>query len=303
MPVPLTSIDLSGAPVGTTGTVDLSRMRVNALPRSAAGPFAHLELVNNSGCDLEFDFPSTGDTWIVPAGRHRVIPVAPGEAAVNWTVVTIFPTAYVQKCRVYYFDFNEQPIDLGQGTAAQVGNQPRNITVPLGVTPQAGNWAPAGAGSTTQIITALLSPANLANNFVAGYVYTFAAQHAAPGGGSYFLEYVLEAMLGDGAGVPIPALGQVTIIQTVGFTTVATAVGEVSSSAGIFYPSSGVSACVQFSSFEPHSPTAGTYIIRLRDITHFGSPHLYWSLLADIDLSNFASPGSTGNFDLSSGTF
>jgi hypothetical protein len=126
MSIPLPQVNLAGATVGQTGTVSFANVGISAGGVSAnpsvipnAGT---LHIYNESGSGLLFQFQTSGDGFILPAGAWIDKVVKAGEAGLNYTVLYNLPNPPVTLLLITYYGPNE-PIP----TTPSLGNSPIGI--------------------------------------------------------------------------------------------------------------------------------------------------------------------------------
>lgn len=118
MSIPLPPISLSGKVVGSTGKIDLSSIQISANSAFLTNP-PTLQIFNDSGCGLQLTMATGGDGYNFPAGAWANMPLAPGESAVNFSVIYVLPNAPVSTLMATYYAPGETPV-----TVPQLGNSP-----------------------------------------------------------------------------------------------------------------------------------------------------------------------------------
>src|SRR6266566_6728879 len=102
MSAKLKPVDLTGAIVGTTGTIDFNRF-----PKFAPNDMskkAHIWMFNESGCGLDLSFNASNNSHYLPAGGWGTFDVEPNDASVKATVTYVLPNPPVSTLNaIYYF--------------------------------------------------------------------------------------------------------------------------------------------------------------------------------------------------------
>ena len=101
MSVQVANIDLSTAVVGTTGSIQIGQ----SLPPSTLvqqmnpqiAPRPELQVFNESGCGLTCMWPTTRETFTIPAGQWRRLYLPPGETQLMYVVIYVLPNAPVSR--------------------------------------------------------------------------------------------------------------------------------------------------------------------------------------------------------------
>lgn len=124
MPLTLPQVSLTGAVVGTTGVIDMSRTGYTADPRPyVTQEYAHIFIMNDSGCGLQLTFQPTGRPEVLPAGRWCTFPVYPGENSINFVVIYVLPNQPISTLlAVYYYPHEGTPV------IGSLGNSPIGIS-------------------------------------------------------------------------------------------------------------------------------------------------------------------------------
>lgn len=130
MSILLPTVSLSGATVGTTGSVSFSPVQVSANPRLIATP-PTVHIYNESGCGLQLFFQIAGNSTFVPAGGWLPVQLSPGESGFTYKVSYVLPNAPISQLLAVYYDPSETPPSIGT-----LGNSPLNVGNP--VNPYAG---------------------------------------------------------------------------------------------------------------------------------------------------------------------
>lgn len=132
----LKPLDLTGAPVGFSGTIDFNQFTKFA-PNNLKEK-AHIWLFNESGCGLDVVFKASGNAHYLPAGGWGTFDVEPNDGTVFVTVTYILPSPPVSSLNaVYYapgeivpqaFTLGNSPIGIGGSvnTVGGVGNSIQN---------------------------------------------------------------------------------------------------------------------------------------------------------------------------------
>lgn len=127
MSIPLNNINLSGAIVGQTFTIDLTPIgqsagAVSSNPSTVQNK-AHLVLHNDSGVGLQLLFDTGAKGKNLPAGAWRPIELEPGTSKVLATVQYIIPNQPVTLLMIEYYFPGEPVSEVGI-----LGNSPIGVT-------------------------------------------------------------------------------------------------------------------------------------------------------------------------------
>lgn len=120
-------MDLSAATVGSSGFVNFKITGATADPSRYTVP-AWIFIFNESGCGLDIDFQTSGESEFIPAGGWKPLNIMPGEAGYTWTVAYVLPNAGVNSLVTIYYP----PGDLVHATA--LGNSPVNASLTTAIT-------------------------------------------------------------------------------------------------------------------------------------------------------------------------
>lgn len=120
MSSPLKTLDLTGAAVGTTGTMDF-----NQYPKFLASDItikAHITLKNESGCGLDITFKASGNYHFLAAGEWGTFEVQPNDGNMAVVVDYILPNPPVSRLKgIYYMPGEQVP------PSSTLGNSPIGI--------------------------------------------------------------------------------------------------------------------------------------------------------------------------------
>ena len=118
MPITLPTVDLTGASVGTTGSVSFNPAGPTATLRQYTQP-AHIQIYNESGCGLNITFKESGGVLFLPAGAWQTITLPISESGFSYAVTYTLsnPNVSVLVC-IYYQPGEAVP------TIAALGNSP-----------------------------------------------------------------------------------------------------------------------------------------------------------------------------------
>lgn len=120
MSVNLGTIDLTGKPVGTTGTIEIPNVSFNNPGGTEVS--SYLMLFNESGCGLNLDF-SDGDSAYAPAGSWPRFELhSPPVSQVKWRIDYLLPNPPVSKL-IPIFYYPGEPLD----SVPALGNSPIGI--------------------------------------------------------------------------------------------------------------------------------------------------------------------------------
>lgn len=127
MSIQVAAINLGSAVVGTAGSIQFGQ----ALPpptlsqqmQHANVTGSNLFVWNESGCGLTCLWPTTGETFTIPAGQWRLLYVPPGETQLHWVVTYIIPNAPVSLLLADLYRAGE-PLD----PIGVLGNSPLGVT-------------------------------------------------------------------------------------------------------------------------------------------------------------------------------
>lgn len=120
MSINLGNVDLTGLPVGSTGTIKIPNVSLNNPGGTEVS--SYLMLFNESGCGLNLDF-SDGETAFAPAGSWPRFELhAPPVSQVKWRIDYLLPNPPVSKL-IPIFYYPGEPLD----SVPTLGNSPIGI--------------------------------------------------------------------------------------------------------------------------------------------------------------------------------
>jgi hypothetical protein len=124
----LPTVNLAGVSVGQSGTVSFQNAGVDANPAFTQKP-PRVLLQNESGTGLNITFKLSQDSFTLPAGKHILRVVTPGESGYTWTALYNLPNPPVTSLYTDYYYPNEPDPDTGM-----LGNSPIGIGGTISVT-------------------------------------------------------------------------------------------------------------------------------------------------------------------------
>lgn len=99
MSAQVANIDLSAAVVGTSGSIligqSLPPATIHQQMNPQAAPRPELLVFNESGCGLTCMWPTSRETFTIPAGQWRRLCIPPGETELFYTVLYVLRNAPV----------------------------------------------------------------------------------------------------------------------------------------------------------------------------------------------------------------
>jgi hypothetical protein len=111
-------VDLTSAVVGTTIDVPLGSTGITAYPGQIKDP-PIVQIFNESGCGLAGETKLEGDSFFVPAGGWKEVPLYPGESDLIFTVVYQMSNPPISSLVIVYYAPGES-----RDTIGILGNSP-----------------------------------------------------------------------------------------------------------------------------------------------------------------------------------
>lgn len=172
MSINLPPISLASATVGTTGSIDLTKVAHRLAPKFLARPdddinTERLCIFNESGCGLRVQWADSGGTQhTIIAGRQATLQIPPNESTLLYTVVYVIPQATVTSLLADYYAPGEKIPDTGL----------------LGNSPVGGSIVTTSATSLNLVSSDLLQSVYLDDTSFAGVSTLIPSQYPNPTG-------------------------------------------------------------------------------------------------------------------------